>query len=347
MRIRRSLKTIVPNSNQQEPSLVKAHAASPLHIFRALLRECTYLPDPNSRKFFHDYVVSRFRAYCPHPYRNSCQRFKQTKTAIQLRPRLLKDAQKGLKSLCRANHGHPQHLSKVLAMTYGRIGPRRHELLRQLKVPHSPVNFEALKDLLRQRSDPANQQVPHPSPQLLALLRSQMNRKETGYMRKLPRQSEPEIPQMNAWGRPTPIKRVRNIKRRWYAKILSRIMPPLPETEWERLRKMALGENYFHQPIARRGSSGERGIGLETYKSKKKYRRPHDLHSRYLRRLWADVFQQCPLMRRDLGRPSGWHIIWPDMKRAAKVGLDPFLFDDSYFDGVDESGKLRASDSFG
>ena len=163
-------------------------------------------------------------------------------------------------------------------------------------------------------------------------------------MRKLPRWSGPKIPERNAWGRPMPIKRVRNFKRRWYAAVLSRVMPPLPEAEWEMLRKMALGEIYFYRPIARRGPSRERGIGLETYNSGNQVCRPHDLHSRYMRRLWTNIFQQCPLMRRDPSRPSGWHIVWPDVKRAIEIGLDPIVYDNNCFDGVDENGKLRASD---
>ena len=231
-------------------------------------------------------------------------------------------------------------------MTYGRIGPRRHELLKELKVTDNPVSIGALEDALQQRSDPANQHVPHPSQQLLALLKSQAQCKEIAFLRTPMKQIEPQIPEVNAWGRPTPMKRIRNIKKRWYAEALHRVMPPLPQVEWEMLRQMASGETPFNGPVSRRGPSGEQDVGLESYKSEGKMTRPHDLHPRYMRRLWTKIFQQCPLMERNPNRPSGWHIIWPDLKRKIAIGLDLGVGDNNdIFDGVDEDGRVRVSSS--
>lgn len=345
MRIRRlPANTILKPSKSSHACLTNTHSRPVLHLFRAILRECTYLPDPNSRKFFHDHVVARFRAYCPRPFADKRQSFKQTFTILGRRAELLKKAQMGIKYLRRANHGHTQHLGRVLAITYGRIGPRRHKLLKDLKNLDSPVSTSALKDTLQHQSDPANQHVPRPSQQLLTLLKSQVQRTETVFSRTSVKQIEYQIPKTNVWGRLTPIKRVRNIKRRWYAEALDRVMPPLPVSEWEMLRQKASGETSFRRAIPRRGPSGEQNAGLNSYKSGARMTRPHKLNARYMRRLWARIFQQCPVMKRDSHKPSGWHTIWPDLGSRITVSLDLDKPDDSgLFDGVNDDGKVLAS----
>ena len=235
-------------------------------------------------------------------------------------------------------------------MTYGRIGPRRHELLKVLKVPDVPVSSKALGDVLDRMSDPANENVPHPSQQLLALIRSQNQRKETVFGRTALKYLEPQIPETNAWGRPMPIKRVRNIKRRWYVEVLDRVMPPLPENEWDILRKMVVGETPFQGSVVRRGSSQEDEVGLEAFRTDKgQLSRPHELSPRYMRRLWAKIFQQCPLMKRNEKRPLGWDVVWPELKRDTAVGLDGATepLDNGMFDGVDERGKIQVAAGFG
>ena len=344
MRINRCSKPLTRRFGESETSLTR-HGSSPaLSLYRALLRECSYLPDPNSRKFFHGHIVSRFRAYGPHPgVRDPCCRSQRPRT-VHRQTQILRNARKGLNVLCRANHGHLPHLKKILAITYGRIGPRRYELLRQLKVPDSPTNAGVLEDVLRFRAQPANQQVPSPSRALLALMISQAKQPLSGYMRRLPIRGGPVIPAKNTWGRPMPMKRVRNMKRKWYTAALSRVMPPLPEAEWETLRRMALGEARFRRPALRKGPSRRQNLGAETHSTGQKLCRPHHVHSRYMRRLWAEILQQCPLMRNDPSRPSGWDISWSNLKTEVKIGLDPILRDESCFDGVDENGKLLALD---
>ncbi len=369
MRIPRVGTGLRSNSKIHTSCLTNADTAPVLHVFRALLRECTYLPDPSARQFFHAYIVARFHANKTHPPSQQGRRSKRGTAILNRRPQLLKKAQKSLKTICRANYGHFEPLSKILAMTYGRVGPRRHELMQrltnsdpalaentqelaqQLKGLGLEINFEdpALAEILRGpeqwREDIAKQEVPQPSPQLDALIRSQATRRESLLPRKPLKRVTPRIPETNVWGRPTPMKRVRNIKRRWYADVLSRVMPPLPEAEWEMLRKKAFGEIYLQRPLRRRGPSGESNIGQETYKSDDQMKRPHNIHSRFMRRLWANVFQQCPLMKRDSTKSFGWHVIWSDVKTETGIGLDSMLvaYKDA-FDGRDENGRLKVSE---
>ena len=222
--------------------------------------------------------------------------------------------------------------------------------MKKLKNPDAiirdkdPALVEKPQDPKQWRAELANQEVPLPSPQLNALVRSQVVRKDYLLPRRPLRTIAPQVPETNSWGRPTPMKRVRNIKRQWYADTLSRVMPPLPEAEWELLRKRALGKISLHHPHRRRGPSGEGNIGQETYHDGDQWHRPHVITSRYMRRLLTQIFQQCPLMKEDPSKPFGWQIIWSDVKSVTRIGLDSRIAGyKSAFEGVDENGKLRGS----
>ena len=323
-----------------------------LHVFRALLRQCTYLPDPAARQYMHRHVVSRFRDYHPHTTLPYTSRQAKSVALVKKRlPKLLRDARKGLMVLRRANDGYVQHLGKVLAMTYGRIGKHRHQLLVKLKIPDIPVDQAALAEL----SKPANQAVPLPSKQLMALVKAQASRQLTQFSRSNTPRVKPDIPEKNSWGRPMPIKRVRNMKRRWYAEMLDRIMPPLPEAEWDNLYMRASGQSPWEGPVARRKWVGEpddeaqgqmTGEKLET--SLKEVRgNPHKITPRYMRRLWAKIFQVCPVMKPDETKKSGWEVLWGDIH---DLGSTQFVLGirgkgdggSNMFEGVDEDGKVVA-----
>lgn len=333
---------MVYKPNITSDTLTNSYTAPVLHVFRALLRQCTYLPDPNARAYLQKHVVSRFRAYCPHPTRSLRRDFKNANVLVDRRPQLLKKARKGLVSLDRANHGHQAHLTKVLELTYGRIGPRRHVLLEALKVPDFPPNSSELSQVLKRMADPAEQNVPHPSEQLLSLAKSQAKRKESFAARKTLRHVSPQIPATNSWGRPMPIKRVRNMKRRWYAYLLERVMPPLPEAEWDILHKLSLGKIPFYGPVTRRGPlSQQDNIGSRTFNRIGTTSRPHELTPRYMRRMWGNILKQCPCMHRRPERKTGWEVRWADLKQESGIGLQPIGGDiTSLFEGVDLRGKV-------
>jgi len=322
-------------------ALNDTHEKETIHLFRALLRQCTYLPDPASRVFVEGHVVSRFRAYHPgSTLPATSHRKKPSHPVEQRRLALLKTARRSLLYLQRANDGHPQHLGNILSTTYGRLGKRRHQLLKGLKTPDIPVDQAAIERL----SDPNSQGVPQPSQQLLALVKSQAKRRRSPFSRSNTPTLAPQIPQKNSWGRPMPVKRVRNIKRRWYAQALDRIMPPLPEVEWERLRKLASGESPWEGHVPRRGQVGTEGYAKGTVRGQGFRSTPHVLTPRYMRRLWAKIFAQCPLMRPNPIMRTGWEVKWGDVKGGKAMALKPKTqFNGSgfaMFEGVDESGKL-------
>lgn len=319
-----------------------------LHVFRALLRQCTYLPDPAARQYMHGHIVSRFRDYHPSNTLPFSSRRRKSAALVQQRlPYLLRTARKGLVFLRRANDGHMRHLGRILAMTYGRVGKRRHQLLKDLKIPDIPIDQAAIEKL----SEPGNQAVPHPSELLMALIKSQARRRLTHFSRPNTPSPKLEIPKENSWGRPMPIKRVRNLKRRWYAESLDRIMPPLPEDEWNRLRLRASGQSPWEGPVARRkwvGSPDDEGqthlVGERVKGTLKgQNSNPHKITSRYMRRLWEKISAQCPVMKPNTARKSGWDVLWGDVR-----GHDTTQFTLGHkvrggydmFGGVDESGRV-------
>ena len=318
--------------------------AATLHLYRSLLRESSHLPDSSARTYIRSHIISRFRSY--HPRRKDVSSRYEWKKRISLiasrQTALFKAARRGLLYLQRANDGHPRHLGKILLMTYGRVGKRRHELLQTLLVPDVPNDQAAVEKM----SDPASQGVPHPSRQLQALIKSQAGRKESFFSRTARPTLQPEIPEKNAWGRPMPMNRVRNIKRRWYGQVLDRVMPPLPEGEWKRLRGLASGTIRWEGPIPRRGPDKGDVFNDGTFKGtltggQRFLSRPHQLTPRYMRRLWAKVFAQCPLMKKNESARSGWEIIWGDTKNNTEVSFQPMRGGDmAMFEGVDAKGKI-------
>lgn len=321
-----------------------------LHIFRALLRQCTYLPDPAARQYMHGHIVSRFRDYHPRstlPF--TSRRHKSTPLVQQRIPNLLRTARRGLVFLRRANDGHMRHLGRILAMTYGRIGKRRHQLLYHLKIPDVPVDQAAVEKLL----EPGNQAVPHPSERLMALVKAQARRKRSHFSRTNTPRIKPEIPEKNSWGRPMPIKRVRNFKRRWYAETLDRIMPPLPEAEWKRLLMRASGQLPWEGPVTRRKWAGGPDDEGQTHLVGEKVKgttprtcsNPHRITHRYMRRLWAKISAQCPLMQPNPARNTGWEVLWGEVHVHNKVHFTLGLRGEVGYDmfgGVDDSGRVVA-----
>ncbi|KAL9128918.1 MAG: hypothetical protein Q9217_002508 [Psora testacea] len=331
--IKKSSKARIPQQGPEKPK-----RAALIHVFRALLRQCTYLPDPAARKYLHSYIVSRF-----HKARRRATRSKPFLQKGQTPLSLLKTARKALLYLHRANAGHPQHLSKVLAMTYGRIGKRRHELLDILKTPSNGDPADKGEHTANCHPLPPVKDVSNITPQFAALMRSQINRKATIFSRQPLKRLQPVIPEKNAWGRPMPLRRVKNIKKRWYAEALDRTMPPLPLDERERLRRLALGEEQWEGPVLRRkGGSGDGKIARRPHMTDKGMSRPHVITPRFMRRLWGKLLSQCPGVRHNEAKRDGQEVLWTDVQKTRAVGLQPSSEGRmAMFAGVDEKGKTH------
>lgn len=171
-----------------------------------------------------------------------------------------------------------------------------------------------------------NKYHPHAlPPQLYTLLHSQMQYAPPTLTRSNPRRLQPLIPELNTWLRPMPQNRVKNMHKKHYAQLLSRALPPLPNNEWERLRDLTSGKAEPEQPRRRRGRSTsvvgaepvDPGIGaLDIVVRYGKVPRPameiqfeDGTNKRAMRRLYAKVFSQCPLMEYDEGGHK-WRVTW-------------------------------------
>ena len=150
-----------------------------------------------------------------------------------------------------------------------------------------------------------------------------------------------------------PIKRVRNFKRRWYAETLDRIMPPLPEAEWDGILMRASGQLPWEGPVARRKRAGGQEDEGQSHpvgehvkgSSKGTCSNPHKITARYMRRLWAKISAQCPVMKPNAAKKSGWEVLWGDVHHHDKTRFNLGLRGgDSYdmFGGVDERGRVIA-----
>ena len=113
-----------------------------------------------------------------------------------------------------------------------------------------------------------------------------------------------------------PDVRVKNQLSDWYANLLSTVQPPLPDNEWDQLRALALGITRARPPIPRRKNLAPPPSVLEMVVARGKlpknlFRKDyaHNINPRFMQRLWAEVFSQCPLMKYDSVNDK-WNVIW-------------------------------------
>jgi Complex 1 protein (LYR family) len=292
---------------------------NPLHLYRALLRESHYLPDSQARTYLHEYVTHSYRKHLPRDLRR-----RQT-IPLRRQTALLHRGRKVLSVLRRANDGYIRPLQNVLCLTYGRKGKRRRQLMDKLMeedIPRDHIAVEALQDnhtYSREWTPPSMVQ---------ALMRSQarntdnFDRNVWGSFRLKP---TPDIPEKNTWGRSMPEKRVKNLMRKWYAKQADRLLPPLPEPEFNRLQALSQGKiGPDDGPVPRRSralnSSAESDVLvnekflLEAASKSHTFEaysqgRPHRLTLRLLQRLWVTIFQHVPSMRWNSVKQK-WVVNW-------------------------------------
>ena len=314
-----------------------------LPLFRALLRECTYLPDPAARINIRSDIVSNLRRRCPRQQPGTVPRDLK-KALLDRIPTLLRDGVRNLRLLIRANRGHPDELYKVLATTYGRRGKRKHELLETLRAKDGPVMPENLN--LASSSDETKMNVPRIGKAVTALITSQKAQREFGFDKGPIKHLKPMIDKENIWGRPLPLRRAVNKNKEWYAKTLAAILPPLSERDWNRLGDLANGRIQWQGPVPRRTQAVVQSVageddsqffqgfpdeaedmlddpmsndlcskGLGNVKTN-----PHTLSPRYMRGLWAKVFVRCPVLSW-VSEKQKWVVRWGSVREEKEIVL--------------------------
>lgn len=299
-----------------------------LHTLRALLRECTYLPDPYARKYLSQHILSRFRAY-------NLKNKDVVDAAWEARLQTQRQAaQSALNQLRRASRGAWQPLMKALLLAYGRIGKRRWDLMRPLLPAEGQDGNSAGKARTDNIVDEDGEKaLPSLTPQLRALLLSHARAEPPTLTRLNPhvKKMEPDVPELNSWLRPMPQKRVRNLTKRWYRSLLERVLPPLPKDEWERLKGLAEGKVEEGVVMERRSRKVEEvgaGAGVSTALQTivaggrapviQPQRDFHRITPRLMRNMWVQVFKQCPMMEWD-GEGKRWVVIWGEHALGGRV----------------------------
>jgi Complex 1 protein (LYR family) len=266
-----------------------------VHIYRTLLRECTYLPDPNSRGYIKSWVQDAFRRYLPRdPTKVRCK-------PVEINPKqeivVLHKARQLSQLLRRANEGYPTPFEKVLKWTYGRIGERRHFLTSQL------LKQEDVE------GDTGEHQKGRKLPKIVTeLLKTQLKHSE--YLefsrKKKPQPLGPDIPATNAWGRPMPEVRLKNQWQKWYESSLKKMLPPLSDSEFDEIKSVASGERVL-KPRSRRTKASAAVFSAEpddcesllsrTESQKYHRERPHRLTKRFVARRMQTLLMHVPTLR--------------------------------------------------
>ncbi|KAF2842621.1 hypothetical protein M501DRAFT_925179 [Patellaria atrata CBS 101060] len=316
-----------------------------LHLYRETLRECTYLPDPAARIYISSYVRSRYRTVKSKllELQQKEKKDKLLKQKLLARwTRALASGRKYRNQLRRANEGEQECLKRVLLHTYGRAGERRYALLQPLLL-----------------ADP--QEIPivqyRISPQysrLKALAEAQCQLGISSGLSRIPlKSSVASFPRNNQWARRMPVKREKNLLKRWFAQFLDKLFPPLPEDEWERLRDLASGEEPWEGPRPRRTGiqynvSNLHPDALEMILAPRKptiersnggISRPHQITARYMRRLWQKVFSETPVLQWDTTR-NDWKVKFGTINRVKPTPKLPDA-DRLLFVGVSNKGRIE------
>ncbi|WPG98013.1 Hypothetical protein R9X50_00079700 [Acrodontium crateriforme] len=302
---------------------------------RAILRECTYLPDAFAREWTKQYVLRRFQPYTLANWKHLDWTNDEFENRIASK---LAEARSMANRLQKANNGDRSALVRILLKAYGRTGRRRRELIQPL------LASEGQTEILQSTGDSQTEHVTHdesglafqPSdiqdklilkpkryipeltPQMTALAASQKlhppaDSVGTNKIRRL----APLIPEVNAWHRPTPQCRVKNISRQWYASFLDKIHAPLPLDEWHRLRRLATGEIKERVPARRSQVHVPESSALELVVKHGKIpelrmSQSYEIHNmtpRFLQRVFRQVFMQCSKVEWD-GEKERWDVKW-------------------------------------
>lgn len=227
-------------------SVALAPADPILHIYRGLLRQASYLP-PVCQPYIKQQIVSRFRRHAAD--QPTCP---QTK-------RRVRQARHDLRFLYAATNGLVDNLYRILLLVFGRTGSRRRLLIHALLRQDPPVDSAQLEAAIARDTDARTYTAKDGSlaqrppdwldkwdiRKLRALAASQAKRGPAHSPRPdiKPSQTDPaaRLPRVNIWERPLPAKLARSKLRKEYVRLINRILPPLPTSDWQTLRALALG----------------------------------------------------------------------------------------------------------
>ncbi|CAG9953934.1 unnamed protein product [Clonostachys rosea f. rosea IK726] len=220
----------------------------PLHLYRQLLREASYLPPA-----FSDSI----RTIIAHRYR-----LDRTKKDLDVPERLAR-GRNALRRLRDANHGGSGPMLGLLLRGFARSGASRSSLLSKLSAKEAPSDSEALAKAVAELQPTGDGGDSAPSKTKTTkygwmdkLDKKKLSRFATSQRRqqeqigsstlsdfsgvKAPQENQ-HVPKLNTWGKPPSDYVVRANQAKIWKKTLDLILPPLPKQQWELLRDLANG----------------------------------------------------------------------------------------------------------
>ncbi|CAI6091620.1 hypothetical protein V2G26_010233 [Clonostachys chloroleuca] len=220
----------------------------PLHLYRQLLREVSYLP-PAFSDSIRTIIAHRFR-------------LDRTKKDLDVPERLAR-GRNALRRLRDANHGGSGPMLGLLLRGFARSGASRISLLSKLSAKDAPSDSEALAKAMAELQPTRDGGDSAPSKKktikygwMDKLDKKKLSRFATSQRRQQERigsstlsdfsgvkapQENQHVPKLNTWGKPPSEYVVRANQAKIWKKTLGMILPPLPKPQWELLRDLANG----------------------------------------------------------------------------------------------------------
>ncbi|PYI09897.1 hypothetical protein BO78DRAFT_307340 [Aspergillus sclerotiicarbonarius CBS 121057] len=312
-----------------------------LHLFRALLRQCSYLPDPVARVNMQAYTIDRFR--------HNVQKNKRKRPDLLRQNMLRKTAIQQLSLLSRANEGYSKPLEKVLQLAYGRRGKRRHELIQAFLAPAGEKHMAKFEDGWEPPSLMVHLLKAQNHNAMITLLNAGLYVKET----------EPNVPSENIWGRPLSKARRTNIRKEWYVRSQGNMFPPLLDAELEVLEGLMSGAIPWTPPKRRKAIETspphvEPDINLALFLKRgpskgetfEKYvdGRPHVITRRFMQRLWKRLSCLVPRVKWDAANQKPM-FTWDVIHTGPQVAISTEeSIAQQIFGGVDANGRKIKDD---
>ncbi|ODA82731.1 hypothetical protein RJ55_01240 [Drechmeria coniospora] len=228
---------------------------SPVHLYRHLLREVSYLP-PAFRPAISSVIQARF-----HRHGTVDKRAKAH----------LVRARNVLRTLRAANSGDKAAMGGLMARAFGRSGRRRRDLLLRFAKFQGPGDWGALEALLDKtpacRDASTTSTTPtRPSDEprapgkrrhlflekwdlekLTQFLHSQKQQQgrtksTTSWLGSVKSTDQNQlVPERNIWGKPPVESLVRTKRAKWWKRTVDKMMPPLGRGEWDLLARLSDG----------------------------------------------------------------------------------------------------------
>ncbi|KAL5612875.1 hypothetical protein BROUX41_004046 [Berkeleyomyces rouxiae] len=213
-----------------------------LHLYRHLLREASYLPRP-CRQYVRGQIFHKFRV----------NQFRETRVDEHI-----DDGYSALRTIRAANAGELNRMYRIALLTFGRIGEHRIRRLNAFMRPDGPRNADAVEEQLtqeminfkKQELGPKRTRIltQWPIEKLGDYLKTQVDQQnsvpkvmwpKSGLTKAAPTRGT--VPELSVWGTPLSENSQKYRTAAWWRRTKERIIPPMTETRFARLKNLACG----------------------------------------------------------------------------------------------------------